>query len=440
MKTEYLTLSDLWIILKKRIVPILLAALLCAVLGFAVRALLPTKYSATATFYVRNLQSEQFLQVNGLTSSQLAAVQTLAKEYAAMATEGDAFLDRMIEKHALPLKREALRNMLTAAPDDTAFTVTATAVDAAVADTVIAAVEAELPGFIQETAWPQLSDDFTVVVLLRAAAPAARSTATPLTWCAFGALVGALLAYLFFIFYFLFSNRLTDPAEIERVLPQMPMLGVIPEIKPPADAAEPFYALRERLPRAEGKGAVTLAVTSAQAGEGKSYVLAGLARSLAVAGKRVLVIDADLRRGGKEAFFLPEAEPGLSEYLADPKKDTKKLVHKTGHAGLSLLPVGLVPLSPCDYPLSDRIAALLAAYAAEYDYILTDFPAVTHAADMTACAADFAGTLMIAAPGRCGAQELRTAVATLTAAGGTVLGVVANIPPKDAFVKPKKSL
>lgn len=440
MKTEYLTLHDLGAILKKRILPILLAALLAALLGFAARVLLPPKYSATATFYVRNLQSERFLEANGLTTSQRAAVQTLAKEYAALLTEGDALLDRMIARHALPLTREALRDMLTAAPHDTAFTVTATARETAVADAVIAAVQAELPHFIQETAWPQLEAEYPVVVLLRAAAPAARSTASPLVWGALGALGGFLLTYLFFILYFLFSNRLADAAEIERVLTDTPLLGVIPEIKPPADAAEPFYALRERLPRADGTQAVTLAVTSPQVGEGKSYVLAALAKSLAVAGKRVLVIDADLRRGGKEAFFLPEAEPGLSEYLADPSLDPKKLVHPSTCKGVWLVPTGLAPLSPCDYPMSDRIAALLAAYAADYEYILVDFPAVTHAVDITACVADFVGTLMIAASGRCGARELRSSLSALKAVGGTVLGVVANTPPKDAFIKPQKSL
>lgn len=440
MKTEYLTLHDLGAILKKRILPILLAALLLALLSFAARVLLPPKYSATATFYVRNLQSEKFLELNGLTSTQRAAAQSLAKEYAALLTEGDALLDRMIAHHALPLTREALRDMLTAAPHDTAFTVTATARETAVADAVIAAVQAELPQFIQETAWPQLGAEYPVVVLLHAAEPAARSTASPFVCGALGAVGGFLLVYFFCILYFLFSNRLTDAAEIERVLTGVPLLGVIPEVKPPADAAEAFYALRERLPRADGTQAVTLAVTSPQVGEGKSYVLASLARSLAVSGKRVLVIDADLRRGGKEAFFLPEAEPGLSEYLADPSLAPKKLVHPSPCKGVGLVPTGLVPLSPCDYPISDRIAALLAAYAADYDYILVDFPAVTHAVDIAACAADFVGTLMIAATGRCGARELRSSLSTVQAAGGTVLGVVANTPPRDALVKPKRSL
>ena len=431
MKTEYLTLSDLFAILKKRIAPILLTALILATGGFALRALLPAEYSATATFYVRNLQSEQFLEVNGLTSSQLASVQTLAKEYATLAQESDALFDRMIANHALSTSREELRNMLTAATDSTVFTVTVTARDTATADAVIAAVESELPDLIQETAWPGLSGSFPVVILLREAAPATRSTAHPVLWAALFFAGGFLLSYLYFIFYFLFSNRLTDAAEIDRVLPGVPLFGVIPEIEPPADAAEAFFSLRERLPRGDSDGAVTLAVTSAIAGEGKSYVIAELARSLATAGHRVLLIDADLRRGAKEIFFMPEAEPGFAEYLSGKVQKPEALVHPTEKVGLSLLPAGIVPVSPCDHPLANRMAALLAVYCKQYDYILADFPAVTEATDAVVCARDFANTVLVAAPNKSGARELRAAAASLTAAGGSLLGMVVNTPPKD---------
>ena len=431
MKTEYLTLSDLFSIFKKRIVLILLAALILATAGFALRALLPVEYSTTASFYVRNLQSEQFLEVNGLTSSQLASVQTLAKEYAALAEESDVLLDRMIANHALSTSREALREMITTATDSTVFTVTVTARDTATADAVIAAVEAELPTFIQETAWPGLSGSFPVVVLLREAAPAVRSTAHPILWAALFFVGGLVLSYVFFIFYFLFSNRLTDAAEIDRVLPDVPLFGVIPEIEPPADAAEAFFSLRERLPRRDKNGAVTLAVTSARAGEGKSYVVAELARSLATAGHRVLLIDADLRRGAKELFFRPEAEPGFAEYLAGKIQKPEALVHQTEKSGLSLLPAGIAPISPCDHPLANRMAALLAVYCKQYDYVLADFPAVTEATDAVVCARDFAHTILVAAPGRSGARELRAAAASLTAAGGSLLGLVVNTPPRE---------
>ena len=431
MKTEYLTLSDLFAIFKKRIVPMLLCALILATGGFALRALLPEAYSATATFYVRNLQSEQFLEANGMTSSQLASVQTLAKEYAVLARESDALLDRMIERHGLEASREELREMLASATDSTVFTVTVTARDAATADAVIDAVEAELPALIQETAWPGLSGSFPVVILLREAAPATRSTAHPVVWAALLFLGGLALSYVFFVFCFLFSNRLTDAAEIDRVLPDVPLFGIIPEIKPPADAAEAFFSLRERLPRHDASGAVTLALTSARTAEGKSYVAVELARSLATAGHRVLLIDADLRRGAKEAFLQPDAEPGFAEYLSGKVTDPEALVHLTEKQGLSLLPAGVAPISPCDHPLADRMAALLAVYCKQYDYVLADFPAVTEATDAVVCARDFASTVLVAAPGRSGARELRAAAESITAAGGSLLGIVVNTPPKE---------
>lgn len=432
MKTEYLTLSDLVAIFKKRIVPILLAALLLGVGGFALRALLPEKYSATASFYVRNLQSEAFLGANGLTSSQLAVVQTLAKDYAALAEESDALYDRMIKNHGLAQSREQLREMLRAETDSTVFTVTATARDKETADAVIAAVEQELPALIGEVAWPNLS--FDVVVLLREAAPAARASAHPLLWAALAFAGGLVLSYLFFVFCFLFSNRLTDAAEISRVLSDLPLLEVIPKIEPPADPAEAFFSLRERLPRGTDGTAVTVAVTSAQSGEGKSYVAAELARSLATAGHRVLLIDADLRRGAKEVFFRPEAEPGFAEYLSGKVTKPAALVHETEKQGLLLLPAGVVPVSPCDHPLSCRMAELLAAYCTQYDYILADFPAVIETADAVVCARDFANTVLVAAPFNSGARELRAAVASLRQAGGSLLGTVVNTPPKHKHI------
>ena len=429
MKTDYLTLPDLAAILKKRLLPILLASLILAMGGFAIRALLPATYSATATFYVRNLQSEAFLEANGLTSSQLASVQTLAKEYAMLTEESDALADRIIARHGISLSRDELRDMLTAKAESTTFHVTATARDAAAADAVIAAVEVELPLLIQETAWPNLPHREQVVVLLREASPATRASLHPVTVSLLSFAVGLVLAYLFFVLYFLFSNRVTDTQELARVLPSTPILAEIPRILPPGDPAEAFYALRERLPRAKG-GAVSLAITSPTAGEGKSYVATELARSLATAGHKVLLIDADLRRTVREEPLDTDPVPGFAEYLGGKEKDPLSLTHETEKSGLSLLSAGVVPLSPCDHALGEKMSALLAAYGAQYEYILADFPAVGDFADAIACVRDFTHTLLVAAPPRSGACELRAALGTVTEAGGKVLGVVANQPPK----------
>ncbi|MBE6604297.1 MAG: hypothetical protein E7639_01145 [Ruminococcaceae bacterium] len=432
MKNERLTLGDLILIFKKRMVPILLALLIFALGGFGVRMLLPPKYSAIATFFVRNMQSEQLLLDYGLTSSQLAVVQNLAKEYAALANESDEFKARLLQRHALGLTAEQLDGMISATSDSAAVEITVTAPDAAVADAVIAAVTAEFPAFVQEYAWPNLDTDFTVVTLLRAAAPAARATWHPVWWGLIGGGLGLVLSYLYFILAFLFSDRLVDVEEMERVLPAGLLLGALPEILPPLDAGEAFFALRERLPRAQrAQGACTLAVTSPEPQEGKSYVVAGLARSLVAAGKRVLLVDADLRRDARNDLYLPEVEKGLCHFLKDEVHKPEELVCQSSVKGLFVLPAGHMTLSPCDVPFSQRVADLLVALAPSYDYIFVDFPALSQSPEAQASVADFSATLLVCAVGKSRASHLRAACKAIAEAKGKLFGVIANHPPKS---------
>ncbi|MBE6580357.1 MAG: hypothetical protein E7650_01945 [Ruminococcaceae bacterium] len=432
MKNERLTISDLILIFKKRIVPILLAMLIFALGGFGIRTVLAPKYSATATFFVRNMQSEQLLLDYGLTSSQLAVVQSLAKEYAALACESDEFKTRVLTRHALDLTAEQLGDMIGATSQSATVKITATARDAATADAVIAAITAEFPLFVQEYAWPNLDADFTVVTLLRAAPPAARASWHPVWWGLVGGGLGLLLSYLYFILAFLFSDRICDAEEMARVLPEGLLLGTLPEISPPLDEGEAFFAVRERLPRVTKQtGACTLAVTSAEPREGKSFVAVGLARSLAVAGKRVLLIDADLRRDARSDFYLPEVERGLCHLLTDATLSPEGLVCASPVKGVSVLPAGHMTLSPCDVPFSERLCDVVASLAPSYDYIFVDFPALSQSPEAVASMADLAAVLLVSALGKTRASRLRAARGTVAEANGKLLGVIANHPPKS---------
>ena len=431
MKTKRLSLSCFAAVLKKRILPIAIAALVIAIAGFTVVALLPHQYAAEAVFYVRDLQADAYFAENGITADQREVSEKLTAEYAAILTKSDVLLSRMINKHALSVTPEALPKILSTKAEGAVLTVTATAADAATADAVIAALQAELVPFLQELTLPGLVAAPPVVQLLTGAAPAVDVSPSPLLFALYGLLVGFAAAYLFFLCLFLFSNRITDEGEARAVCPEIPYFGSIPTTLPPADAAEAFYALRERLPRRSTERAVCLSVTSATDGEGKSYVTAGLATSLAISGKQVLVIDADLRGNEKSEFYLPTKEPGFAEYLSGKHTTTDRMVRKTDCEGLNVLPAGLASVSPCDFPLSERISQLLDAYAPHFDYILVDFPAVSTAAEAAASAKEFFGTLLVAAPNRCNAKALRAAGAAILQAGGSVVGLVVNTPPKS---------
>lgn len=426
MKTEYVTAGDLAVVLKKRFLWILIIVLAVALIALTVGLVLPDRYAATATFYVRNLQSEKYLEVSGLTSSQLAVVQTMAKEYAALVTGSDELLDRMIKTHELTLPREAVREMLFATTDGVMINVRVSAREAASVNAVIAALQAEFPALVQELAWPNLGADFTCVVLLRESTGAAVVNTHPLILSAIGAAAAFVLSYLWFFLVFLFGNRLHDAEEVSRALPDVRVLGQIPLVASDADAAEHFYALRERLNRTDK----AFLFTSAERGTGKSFLLWHLAVSYATAGKRVLVVDADLRAFEKNPRLMPESEHGFADFLAGEIRDPARLVKPTERKNLFVLPIGQLPVSPADHPLGERVEALLGVLTKQYDVVLVDSPAIHTAPDASLLAPLFDGVVLVAAMRQCGARQLRAAVREIENTKGVLCGIVLNVLPK----------
>lgn len=429
MKIDHLTLGDLAAICKKRLVPILLALLLCGLLGFSLRALLPTAYRADASFRVRSMQSEAYLDLNGLTSSQLAVLQTLAKEYAGAVLEADLLLDRVIEGHGLSCTREELRAMISSETDGTSFTVNVTHRDAALAVSAAAALAAEIPIFLQEHFWPTMPATRACVVSLHVATTATRVGASPFGVGAICAVGGALLTYFWFLLCFLFRNRLADGDEIARLLADDLVLADVPCVQPPADGSEAFFTLRERLPTKPAERALTLAVLSAQPADGASFVALGLAASLQGAGASVLFLDADLRNGDKKYFSLQGAEPGLAEFLGGRVEKNDALIHRAEGYPFDILPIGVLPISPAEYALTDKMRELLNLFASKYDYIIADFPATGTAPDGLLAARVFDTTLLVAAPGHTGARELRAARRALAEAELVLCGIAVNHPP-----------
>lgn len=430
MKIDHLTPGDLVAIFKKRLLPILLALLLPALLAFSLGVLLPPRYRADASFGVRSMQSEAYLDTYGLTSSQLAVLQTLAKEYAGAIAEADLLLDRAITRHGLACTREELRLMISTATDSTTFTVTLTHPDGALALSAARALSAEIPDFLREQFWPTLPATRLPVASLHLSSEVTRAGISPVLLALLCGGGGALLTYLWFLLAFLFCNRVADGDEIARVLGEDRVLASIPTILPPTDGAEAFFALRERLPQKNEERALTVALLSAKHGEGASFVALGLAASLQVTGARVLFLDADLRNGEKKYFSLQGAEPGLAEFLDGRVKKADTLIHRTEGYTFDILPIGVLPITPAAHALTEKMADLLSLLSPKYDYIIADFPAAETAPDGPLAARAFDTTLLVAAPRHTGARELRLMRAALSDAALSVCGIAVNHPPR----------
>lgn len=146
---------------------------------------------------------------------------------------------------------------------------------------------------------------------------------------------------------------------------------------------EAFRVLRtnvEFMRNNSGTGNV-IAVTSFNPGSGKSFVSVNLAMTMALKGKRVLVIDGDMRHGSTSAY-IGSPQEGIANYLANPGTQLHDIiVQDAENPLLDILPVGVVPPNPTELLESPRFGELITALRPAYDYIFIDCPPIEVVAD-----------------------------------------------------------
>lgn len=128
------------------------------------------------------------------------------------------------------------------------------------------------------------------------------------------------------------------------------------------------------------RASVTL-ITSFNPGSGKTFLTMNTAATFAMKGKRVLVVDGDLRHGSASAY-VGSPKKGLSDYLGKRENNCEDLiVEKENYPGLYVLPVGTIPPNPTELLAEPRLAELIEKMRSRFDYILIDCPPVDIVAD-----------------------------------------------------------
>lgn len=146
---------------------------------------------------------------------------------------------------------------------------------------------------------------------------------------------------------------------------------------------EAFRVLRTNLEmmKIHKDEADVIAITSFNPGSGKSFIAMNLAVVLSLKGKRVLVIDGDMRHCSTSAY-VNSPERGMATYLSGQENDINKLLVQDNEIGtLSVLPVGAVPPNPAELLETERFAVMVNELRKEFDYILIDCPPIEVVAD-----------------------------------------------------------
>ncbi len=204
--------------------------------------------------------------------------------------------------------------------------------------------------------------------------------------------------------------------------------GPLMAAEPRSSTAEAYRVLRTNLQFATaglGSSAMVL-VTSAGPGEGKTTTLVNLGVALAQAGKRVLLVDTDLRRPALHKQFGLANEAGLTTLFLAPQAPLDGLIRATGVGGLSVITSGPIPANPAEVLEFPRTAELLDELRARADYVLLDCPPVLSVADASILAQKADGVLLVAVMGRTRTGVFKNAALTLERVQARLLGVVLN--------------
>jgi tyrosine-protein kinase Etk/Wzc len=202
--------------------------------------------------------------------------------------------------------------------------------------------------------------------------------------------------------------------------------SVLAAVAPDDPAVEAMRSLRTGLQFAllEAKNNIVV-ITGPTAGVGKSFVTVNLAHVIASSGRRVLVVDGDLRRGCLHRYFDAERSPGISDVLAG-SVPLVGAVMKSSLENLDWIATGKIPANPAELLASERFERTLEELASRYDLVLVDTAPILPVTDAAVIGRIAATTLLVLRAGAHPVREILLSVKRLAQNGARVHAAVFN--------------
>jgi capsular exopolysaccharide synthesis family protein len=276
--------------------------------------------------------------------------------------------------------------------------------------------------------------------------PSSPAYPRPILNMGLAALIGIMLALAAGFARSRRDKQVHGPSDVEREL-QMPLLGVVPLLKNGVTISE---ALDNPLsPITEAHHSISLALdpvtrtsehsvlllTSSCAEEGKSMIALKLAANVAAAGKRVLVIDGDMRRGSLHRSLGLSNKLGLADLLTNGSElRLADAVQHCDHRGFSVLSRGRSSANPAELLAGSRFAALLDEAVTAYDAVIIDGPPVLGLADAPRLSRAADATVFVVEANRTSKEHVKVALKRLCDAGADQIGVVISKYDSDKDV------
>lgn len=445
----------------KRLWLVVIAALIGAVVSLVGTLLLITPtYQSSAMFYVNNSNLSVGDVSLSMSSGDLSTSRGLVKSYIVILKTRETLLD-VIDYAGVDLKVGQLSSMIKAeAVDNTEiFRVTVTTPDPNQSEQIANAIAYILPKRIGTII------DGTSAKVVDAAVAASRPSSPSYTNnTIIGFALGLMLSVALIVLRELFDVTVRTEEDIASVCDH-PVLASVPDMESQSKggyygygqkkaeaeggkktatvgsdisfaASEAYKLLRTKLQFSfadEGECRI-IGVSSALTGEGKSLSAVNLAHSLSQLNKKVLLIDADMRRPSVFAKLPVQKMPGLSNFLTG-QNDLNSLIQPCGLPGeeraFAVISSGRIPPNPMELLNSPRMAKFLSLLRQHYDYVIVDLPPVGEVGDALAVAKSIDGFLLVVRQNYCNRLALKDVVRQFAFVDSKILGVVYNATTED---------
>lgn len=439
--------------------------MLCAVLG-AVLALLVTifaitpKYQSSTMFYVNNNAiSVGDVSLSSITSSDITASKNLVNSYIVILKSRES-LNEVIDYAGVDRTYSELKEMVTAESVDATeiFEVIVTSPDPQEAEKIASAIAYILPKRISSII------EGTSAKIVDSAVVAAKPSSPSYTKnTIIGLALGFVLMVLILALREIFDISIRTEEDIEGCC-RYPVLAAVPDMtvagkggydykydrsrpekasagqgKKPVlvggdisfAAAEAYKLLRTKLQFSfvDAGDSRVIGVSSALSGEGKSLSSINLAYTLSQLGKKVLLVDCDMRRPTIAEKLGIQKKPGLSSFLTG-QSTLEGLVQYCGirddEKAFHVIAAGQNPPNPTELLSSERISRMLKTLRKMYDYVILDLPPVGEVSDAMAVAKEVDGFLLVVRHDYCDRQTLGNTVRQFEFVDAKILGVVYN--------------
>ena len=416
---------------------IILAALIFGLIGnIYARYIVEPKYEASTTLILATIQETDKVkkETTAITQSDLNVNQMLISTYREI-IESDAVLNEVIENLNLDLTPNELRRYIkvSAVKDSGLIEIRMRAPY----KTMIAPVVKEIANVFSKriTEIYKINNIYVIDEPLTPTQPYNKNTLVYIAGFASFAIAVSLAIILVSKFFDTTIKNEEDIEELRTVLlAKIPMHRrkegegecVLYE-NPKAGASEAIRTLRTNVKYAGKKDTKTFLFTSCDSGDGKSWTAANFAVSMAKAGERVVLIDADLRKGRQSDIFMVKQSPGLSDYLQNPEQvKPRKCLRKTFNDRLLLMPQGEYISNPSELLNTENLTRLIKYFYNKVDVIIFDSTPCSIVADALVISKMVDSTILVAMQNHTKMSELKKVQNNIKRIGGNLTGIVLN--------------